>query len=451
MTLKKSKQSKGGKKQVAASDAKTAARMGRGRGGKSLGPVEIIERSNEGRLIDLVPIRHSRMLVSPFTYYRGAAAVMAADLDKESSSDIVVQSCGDCHILNCGAFATPERNIIIDLNDFDETHPAPFEWDLKRLVTSMVLALSSGRVSAKFGQEVAYMLARAYQKHMSDYAEQRLLDVWYSTIDYQRFVDKALDKSRKKLLKKSLIKERRKSSPEMLEEKLIEREKGQIRFKELPPYLFHRGDISEQSVEKAYGLYLKSLSADRLALLRHFEIADFATKVVGTGSVGTFCGVLLLVGPNDDLLILQVKEARPSVLEPYTQASRFENHGQRIVAGQRIMQSASDFFLGWSVGEKGRHFYVRQLRDIKMSPTPELWTKRVMPNICNFAGHVLAKAHAKSGEAPAITEYIGKSDKFAREMAKFASAYAEKTVADYQIFVEACSSGRLPTMQSEVG
>jgi len=220
----------------------------------------------------------------------------------------------------------------------------------------MVLALNSVRMSTKFGQTVAYDLARAYQEHMSMYAGKRLLDVWYSAIDYQKFVDRALDKSRRKQLKKSLAKERHKSSPEMLEQKLVEKNKGEVRFKELPPFLFHRGDISEQAVKKAYDLYLKSLSADRLALLRHFEVADFATKVVGTGSVGTFCGVLLLVGPNDDLLILQVKEARPSVLEPYTQASRFENHGQRIVAGQRVMQSASDLFLGWSVGEKGRHF-----------------------------------------------------------------------------------------------
>lgn len=459
-TTSKPKQKKGAKKpaKVKEKPAKVAkekpiARMGRSRSSTAAkkDPVQIIADSNEGRLLDLVPIRHSRMLVSPFTYYRGAAAVMAADLAEEDTSGILVQSCGDCHILNCGAFATPERNVIIDLNDFDETHPAPFEWDLKRLAASMVLALTSVGMPVSMGQCMAYDLGRAYQAQMASYADERLLDIWYSMIDYQKFVDKALTKSRRKFLKENLAKEQRKSSPEVLEQKLVEKKNGQYRFKELPPLLFHRNDIKEQSIQKAYDLYLKSLPGDRSALLKHFEVVDFATKVVGTGSVGTFCGVLLLVGPHDDLLILQVKEARPSVLEPYTQPCKFDNHGQRIVVGQRIMQSASDMFLGWSMGDRGRHFYVRQLRDVKLSPIPASWTKRSLPNIANFAGMILSKAHAKSGEAPAIAEYIGKGDKFAKALAKGAVAYAAKTEADYKLFAEACSSGKLPTAQTEVG
>jgi uncharacterized protein (DUF2252 family) len=447
----KSKQNGGEKKKTGPAKKQVAARMKQKRGAATRDIVEIIQDTNEGRLQNLVPIRHSRMLVSPFTYYRGAAAVMAADLGAEEDSGIVVQSCGDCHILNCGAFATPERNVIIDLNDFDETHPAPFEWDLKRLAASFVLAITSVRMSVNVGHDTAYALARAYQAQMASYAEQRMLDVWYSTIDYQKMIDQAVEKTRKKHLKEALAKEKHKSSPEVLEQKLTEKKNGKYLFKEMAPLLFHREDIEEKTVREGYELYLKSLPADRLALLKHFEISDFATKVVGTGSVGTFCAVLLLVGPKDDLLILQVKEARPSVLEPYTQPCEFDNQGERIVVGQRIMQSASDMFLGWTKGEKNRHFYMRQLRDVKMSPNPEIWTKRSIPNIALFAGKVLSKAHAKSGEATAIAEYIGKSDKFAKDIAKYAVNYAKLSEADYALFANACQSGKLPTAQSVVG
>ncbi|MBP9093137.1 DUF2252 domain-containing protein [bacterium] len=412
-------------------------------------PIEIIEQSNEGRLQALVPIRHSRMSISPFTFYRGAASVMAADLAAEVSSGVIVQCCGDCHVLNFGGFATPERNIIIDLNDFDETHPAPFEWDIKRLVASLVLAGNSIAMSSKTCQKAAFEMAQSYQIEMAKYAKARLLDIWYSKIDYQSFIDSAdheLAARRRKMLNKEITK----SSPESLQKKLIEECNGSWRFKEMPPLLYHAPELTIK-VHEAYEQYLESLSPDRSGLLGHFDLVDVAMKVVGTGSVGTFCAVLLLVGANDDFLVLQVKEARKSVLEPYTAASKFQNSGQRVVVGQRIMQSASDMFLGWAEGARERQFFVRQLRDVKMSPNPARWNKFTMLQLSNFAGRVLAKAHAKSGEAEAIAGYIGKSDKFANSMSEFALSYADVTASDYKLFTDACQSGRLATESSIVG
>jgi uncharacterized protein (DUF2252 family) len=219
----------------------------------------------------------------------------------------------------------------------------------------------------------------------------------------------------------------------------------------MPPLLYHMKDSNMKHARKAFDLYLESMAADRAALLRQFEIVDLAIKVVGTGSVGTFCAVILLVGTNDDFLILQVKEAQQSVFEPYTGESEFKNHGQRVVVGQRIMQSASDMFLGWTKGESGKHFYLRQLRDVKMSPVPEMWDKRRLADVSALSGKILAKAHAKLGAAPAITEFIGPRDTFAKAMSTYALAYAEQTLADYGLFVEACRSRRLPTEASAVG
>ncbi len=420
---------------------------------KERDPVAIIESSNAGRVEELVPIRHSRMSVSPFTFYRGAAAVIAADLSTETHSGILVQSCGDCHILNFGAFATPERNIIIDLNDFDETHPAPFEWDLKRLAASLVLAANSAGMSAKSCERAAFEVAASYQKEMLKHADSRLLDIWYSKFDYQAIIDQASRKVLRDKRRKNLAKEVMKSSPEALQKKLIEKKKGQWRFKEMPPLLYHMPDLTVDFVRNSYAQYLQSLSHDRAGLLGHFELTDIAMKVVGTGSVGTFCAVLLLVGANEDFLILQVKEARQSVLEPYMGASKFENHGQRIVVGQRIMQSASDLFLGWTKGDgkAQRHFYIRQLRDVKMSPNPAIWDKASLYQAGAFAGQILAKAHAKSGQSREISNYIGKGDRFAKAMAKYAMTYAETTESDYKLFIDACRSRRLPTEASVVG
>lgn len=414
-------------------------------------PVELVAQGNEGRDKRLIPIRHSRMLVSPFTFYRGAASLMAHDLALEPHSGIKVQCCGDCHILNFGAFATPERNIIADFNDFDETLLAPFEWDLKRLATSFVIAADSVGLSSKAGEKAALQLVSAYQKAMAKFAKQRLLDVWHEKQNFDEFLDNARDKEARARGKKYLSKELIKSSPDVLQEKLLEKQDGEWRFKEMPPLLYHEPKVDLPNVRIAFDGYLKSLSEDKQMLLQHFEIVDIARKVVGTGSVGTFCGVLLLEGENDDLLILQIKEARQSVFEPYLGESEFDNHGQRVVIGQRIMQSASDMFLGWTVGKTGLHLYIRQLRDVKLAPNPAMWNKTTMWDIAIIAGKVLAKAHARSGAARAITEYLGESDKFAKSMSKYALSYAEQTNADYRLFAEACQSKRLPTEASSVG
>lgn len=416
-------------------------------------PVALIEKTNEGRIDDLVPTRHTRMAVSPFTYYRGAAAVMAYDLAAEPMSDIVIQACGDCHILNCGAFATPERNVIIDINDFDETHPAPFEWDLKRLATSLVLACDSIGWNDSTAEKGVYHMMRSYQRDITEYAQMRLLEIWHTRLDFHKFINTSIDESRRKKRAKALAKETLKSSPEMLKRKLTEKTKQGWRFKEMLPLLFHPKDNDMNLAHKSFEAYLESLPSDRAQLLRHFQLSDLALKVVGTGSVGTYCAVVLLVGENDELLVLQVKEARASVLEPYLKESEFDNHGERVVVGQRLMQSASDMFLGWTrgIGAKKRDFYVRQLRDVKLSPNPAEWNKTGFYDLADVAGKIMAKTQAKSGRAAAIAEYIGKSDKFAKEMTKYALSYAEKTQSDYECFVEACESGELATEKSVVG
>ncbi|HZT35001.1 MAG TPA: DUF2252 family protein, partial [Nitrososphaera sp.] len=327
----------------------------------------------------------------------------------------------------------------------------PFEWDLKRLAVSFVIAAASVGLSAKAGERAVLELTSSYQKAMAKFAKRRLLDVWHEKQNFEEFLENARDKEARARGRKYLSKELIKSSPDVLQEKLLEKQGGKWRFKELPPLLYHDPHVDLKHVRIAFDGYLQSLSADKHALLKHFEIVDIARKVVGTGSVGTFCGVLLLEGDNDDLLILQIKEARNSVLEPYLGESEFDNHGQRVVIGQRIMQSASDMFLGWTVGKTGLHLYLRQLRDVKLAPNPAMWNKTTMWDIAIIAGKVLAKAHARSGAARAIAEYLGDSDQFAESMAVYAQAYAELTYSDYRLFAEACQSKRLPTEASSVG
>lgn len=407
--------------------------------------IKVLEKSNRGRIQELVPVRYGRMLVSPFTFYRGSASLMAMDLATTPNSGFNVQACGDCHIQNFGAFATPERKIIVDINDFDETLPAPWEWDVKRLATSLILAAATNKFSVEIGQEAALIAARAYREHMAELSTISLMDVWYSQVSVKSVMGASKDAARRRQQK--MIKEAMsKSSPEILMEKLTVTTGGKLHFKDIPPLLCHIEGVSAGEQEKqAFDAYRQTLPDDRRVLLDKFEMIDIARKVVGVGSVGTMCGVLLLVSSEQDVLILQLKEALPSVLEPYSKASRYEHNGQRIVNGQKLMQAASDMFLGWTTGLKPpyRHFYIRQLRDVKIGTNTALWNKNDFKVLPKVAGEILARAHARSGDASVLRGYLGKNDAFDEAIVSYAIAYAKQTERDYQQFVKACKSGRI--------
>lgn len=413
--------------------------------------IRILEESNVGRIPELVPIRYARMLASPFTFFRGSASLMAFDLAQTPKSGFRVQACGDCHIQNFGVFATPERKIVVDINDFDETLPAPWEWDVKRLATSLILAASVNGFSLELGQDSARRMIAGYREHMQALAEMSLLEVWYSHVEAQRILDLtsgARHERQRKMLKDAMVK----SSPEILTEKMTVTTNGRLRFKDLPPLLCHVDGLSAGEQEKqAFDEYRKTLTDDRRVLLDRFELIDIARKVVGIGSVGTVCGVMLLVSSEKDKLVLQIKEARKSVLEPYAGPSHYQHHGQRVVNGQKLMQAASDMFLGWSTGLKApyRHFFVRQLRDVKIGANTALWGKEEFRLFPKLAGEILARAHARSGDASVLRGYLGKTDEFDQAIVAYATAYAKQTELDHNQFVKACKSGVLKVEQSE--
>jgi uncharacterized protein (DUF2252 family) len=411
--------------------------------------VALIEESNQGRLENLVPIRHGRMLQSPFAYFRGTALIQAHDLAGTPSSGIIVHACGDCHLLNFGGFATPERNIVFDINDFDETLPAPFEWDLKRLAASFVLAARSRRFRAGEAKEIAVEAASSYRESMRERAEHGVLEGWYSRITLDDVRKIAPDAESKDRVEK-LVAAARKQTHEWVLYRLTTTARGLPRIVDRRPLLYHvaKQILSERVIADFFKQYRETLSEERRMLFDRFELVDVALKVVGVGSVGTACFVALLLASPDDPLFLQVKQARPSVLERYTGHPPVPQNGQRVVVGQRLMQSASDIFLGWSRGPQGRDFYVRQLRDMKMAPDIESQTPRVMRAYATLCGLTLARAHDKAGDAAMIAGYLGGSDKFDKAIGDYAVAYADQVERDYATFAEAISSGRL---KSDVG
>jgi uncharacterized protein (DUF2252 family) len=414
--------------------------------------VELIESSNEGRLENLIPIRHGRMLQSPFAYFRGTALIQAHDLGATPTSGIVVHACGDCHLVNFGGFATPERNIVFDINDFDETLPAPFEWDLKRLAASFVLAARWRGFRATEAKEIAVQAASSYRKSMKQRAEHGVLAAWYSRItldDVRRLAPEADSKDRVE----KLVTAARKQTHEWVLYKLTTSARGLPRIVDRPPLLYHvdKQVLSEQVLADFFKQYRATLAEERRMLFDRFELVDVALKVVGVGSVGTACFVALLLAAPDDPLFLQVKQARPSVLERYTKHPPVTQNGQRVLVGQRLMQSASDIFLGWSRGPQGRDFYVRQLRDMKMAPDIESQTPRVMRAYATLCGLTLARAHDKAGDAAMIAGYLGSSGKFDKAIGDYAVAYADQVERDYSTFVKAVSSGRLKSDVSANG
>ena len=418
---------------------------------KRLDPIKILEEQNKTRIPSLVPIRFGRMMQSPFAFLRGAAAIMAADLAGTPTSGIRVQACGDCHLINFGVFATPERGLIFDINDFDETLPAPWEWDLKRLATSFVVAGRNNGLREKDCRAAAREIAREYRTQMAEFARMRVLDVWYSKLELETFLAQTNDpKFVRKMRAK--VKKARKSESDIFPTMTTLRD-GRVMIKDEPPLIFHLGDPTEK---KAAGIifryierYRETLSEHHQALFDRFRFIDIANKVVGIGSVGTSCYVVLFMASTYDPLFLQFKEANASVLEPYAGKSLYKHHGQRVVIGQRLMQSASDIFLGWTTGRnRNRHFYVRQLRDWKIKPVVESFNASRLVSYAQATGWTLARAHARSEKAPEIRGYLGKKDIFDDAIVKFAEDYADQTERDHAALVKAVRSGRIKsTMQ----
>jgi uncharacterized protein (DUF2252 family) len=407
-------------------------------------PIGILHAADAARQPDLVPLRYGRMLQSPFTFYRGSAAVMAADLARTPVSGIHVQVCGDCHLMNFGGFATPERRLIFDINDLDETLPAPWEWDVKRLVASFVLAARANGLSDANGRDAAVACARSYRRKMRDFAAMDVLDVWYARLDDSDFLA-MLPQDRKALLKKRIAKATAASSSELVFPKLVEQAGEQARIHDTPPTLFHAeasraaGDMD--MLREALAKYRETLAEDRRVLLDRYRLVDAAVKVVGIGSVGTLCMVALMMSVADSPLFLQVKQANASVLEAYAGKSVYAQHGERVVQGQRLMQPASDLFLGWVIGPEGRHFYIRQLRDVKLSPLVETYDAEMLSIYGQACGWVLARAHAKAGDPWAISGYLGKNAQFDEAMGKFALAYADQAERDHTALKAAVRAG----------
>ena len=420
-------------------------------------PVELMEEQAASRVPELVPIRHGRMLVSPFTFFRGAAAHMAADLAGTPRTGLDVQLCGDAHLSNFGAFAAPDRRLIFSVNDFDETLPGPFEWDVKRLVASFAVAGRDRAFNAKTRKSISITAARAYRQAMREFAGMGNLEHLYARIQAQDLADAVRHGSRKQIkrFEHSVAKAQSKDSLKAFA-KLTEIVDGEPRIasdsplivpvEEVVPPAEH--DRLDELVRGVIRSYRRSLTADHRSLLERYRYVHMARKVVGVGSVGTRAWIMLLLGRDgDDPLFLQLKEAEASVLEPYLGASRFSNCGQRVVEGQRLMQAASDIMLGWiratDLDGTVRDFYVRQLWDQKGSALVDVMNPKAMTLYAELCGRTLAKAHARSGDAIAIVSYLGSGDSFDRALASFAESYADQNERDYRALEDAVESGRI--------
>jgi uncharacterized protein (DUF2252 family) len=408
-------------------------------------PIAILRETDQGRLPDQLPIRYGRMLKSPFAFLRGSAAVMAFDLARAPQTGIAVQACGDCHLMNFGGFATPERNLVFDLNDFDETLPASWEWDIKRLSASIMVAGRSSGLAARACTEAVVNAARTYREKLTAYSLLPALEVWHATIDARRVVELGSKRHRRQTQKLAIKRAHIHGAGNMLP-KLTELVDGKRRIKDDPPLVYHAsgGVDYEARAGDAIAKYRASLPDERRPLFDRYHLADIARKVIGVGSVGTRCAIALFFADGGDALFLQFKEARASVLEPYAGASRYRSHAQRIVVGQRLMQSASDIFLGWSsTGRPAFDFYVRQLRNVKTSVNLDDLAAADFVAYARYCAWALARAHAKTGDAAMISGYLGRSDAFDLAMMAFASAYADQTERDHLVLVKAVRSGQL--------
>jgi uncharacterized protein (DUF2252 family) len=405
-------------------------------------PIEVLRAQEQDRIEALIPIRHARMSASPFAFLRGAAAVMARDLAGTPSTGLRVQSCGDAHLLNFGVFASPERRLVFDVNDFDETLPAPFEWDVKRLAASVMVAARGRSFPPVECDAAAQEAAGMYRTEMAKFAGMAHLDVWYARIEVQDLLA-LMRKAQARKLQRTVVRKAEQATNLGALKKLTRITDGERRITDAPPLIEHIPMRADPTL--VVQRYLRSLAPNRRVLLSKYRVADWARKVVGVGSVGTDDGVVLLVGDTDsDPLFLQVKEAQASVLEPFAGRSRYANHGRRVVEGQRLMQATSDIFLGWSANGE-RHYYVRQLRDMKGSIPIDKLSSPELAAYARACGAVLARAHARSGDPVAIAAYLGRGDAFDRAISRFASAYADQTDSDHQRLVDAIASGVVAT------
>ena len=404
-------------------------------------PLSLLEEQNRSRLPQLVPLRYARMSASPFTFLRGSPIVMAQDLATTPVTGIQVQICGDAHLNNFGIYATPERNQVFDVNDFDETLPGPWEWDLKRFATGIVVAARTNSFPSTINRRAVLSGIQSYREHMWKYSEMSHIDVWYSRIDYEsslQFVRRTF----RWYIEKQAEKSRQRSSLQAFPKLTIQVD-GQHRIKDDPPLIVHLDD--EALTEQLKGLvetYRPTVQEDRRVLLSRYHCVDVAQKVVGVGSVGTRCYVVLLLGnDSNDPLLLQIKEAQASVLERHLGPSIYPNHAQRVVSGQRLMQAASDLFLGWTrLGSTD--YYIRQFRDMKLSVNLETLIPEGFIEYCRFCGWALARAHARSGDSAQISGYLGRSDVFDRAIATFAEIYADQTERDHAALVSATSTDK---------
>src|SRR3984885_9644314 len=451
-------------------------------------PVDLLEEQNADREPDLVPVRHGRMMVSPFTFYRGAAAVMAEDLRDTPVAGLPVQLCGDAHLSNFGAFGSPERRLVFDLNDFDETLPGPFEYDVKRMVTSFVIAARDNAFAASDAKAAAREAAAAYRTAMSTFAGLGTMDIWYASLDEDAIRSIALGtlddvgkaaKSAKSAKQKKQAREQAKMARRAAKQanraaekahtrdsmqalsKLGETVSGKYRIASQPPVLIPLRELAfdmapdltpeqiDEGIREQFRAYRATLQPDRRHLLEQFEIVDAARKAVGVGSVGTRAYIVLLQGRDArDPLFLQIKEATSPVLEGHLPRSRYRQHGQRVVQGQRLMQAASDIYLGWTRGvDQSRHFYWRQLRDMKGSVVIEELTPLGLTLYARLCGWTMARAHARSGDPVAIAAYLGRGDAFDRAITDFSERYADQNERDYQEFTTAIKSGRLTCVE----
>jgi len=421
---------------------------------KRADPVSILEAQGKTRLEELVPIRYARMLTSPFAFLRGSAAVMAADLAAgPKPTGITVQACGDMHVANFGVFASAERNLVFGINDFDETLPGPWEWDLKRLVASIV---ASGRflgANKRLCKDGVLAAISSYRKRMHEYARMGYLDLWYATIK-EADILKSLTGTAQKGALKMMGKARQRTHMQVLG-KLTDLVDNKHLLRENAPFIVRESHLKDGTpIDEAIGFFLESyflsLADERKTLLKNYRITDVVRKVVGVGSVGTRCWIVFLTGNHlDDPLFLQIKEAQPSVLEPYVSKSIYTHQGQRVVIGQRLLQAAPDIFLGW-YQHGGLDFYVRQLRDMKggVEFDPNKVKIENLPQYTALCGWAVALAHAKSGDAAMISGYVGNSDELDQAMVNFAFAYADQTEKDYNALVAAAKSGRIKVAQA---
>jgi len=427
--------------------------------------IELLKQSSEGRVQNLVPLRYGRMAVSPFTFFRGTASLQAHDLSQVHDSGLTMPICGDGHLMNFGGFATPERQLVFDLNDFDEVSVGPFEWDLKRLAASLVLAARHMRLSRGTAEHLVMTAVSEYRNRMAQYAQCGALELWYERITFDRMAETALSPERRRAVRRGMEKAASRTH-ESLFEKMAEHDGERWVIRDAPPALFHvlgsntlftseetdelKGSHGHKILDGMWSEYMKTMSHDRRELLGQFSVQDIVFKVVGVGSVGTRCMAVLLVDPTGKPLFVQIKEARPSVIARYYKSPPVKHQGERVVQGQRMLQAASDIFLGWATSSLGRHYYFRQLRDMKLSASIELFDSDLLDGYARLCGWAMARAHAKaSGQAVEVSAYIGRGDQFAEALAAYAATYADQVERDYDVFVKACRSGVIEARSDE--